>query len=214
MSDFYKTEEFKCVLEKIPPVKSVGTIEIEGNFIKYIAIETKSIDSVAIHRLDVEYSAALFDFYIKGLSEASRKFFYPYPLFDTLPKSVEDLSSRIKEWQKEDDWTVLSLIKKQEVIGVCLLKRFRTPQATSGLAVHEEFRRMGLGYLLQTVVNEQARLLRLDKFHVKVEPENIASMRLHEKCGFKQTKTVPYLGLVDGVRQEIPVIEMVLELSY
>jgi len=214
MSDSCKTEEFKCMLEKIPPVKSVGTIEIEENFIKYISIEAKSIGSVAIHRLDVKYSAALFDFYFKGLSEESRKLFYPYPLFDTPPKSAEELSRRIKDWQRESDWTVLNLIKDQQIIGVSLLKRFRTPQATSGLAVHEEFRRMGLGHLLQTLVNVQARLLNLKKFHVKIEPENIASVRLHEKCGFKQTRMVSYLGYKDGVRKEIPVIEMVLELSY
>lgn len=214
MSDSYKAEELKCVLEKIPPVKSVGTIEIEENFIKYISIEAKSIGSVAIHRLDVKYSAALFDFYFKGLSEESRKRFYPYPLFNTPPESAKELSGRIRDWQREDDWTVLNLIREQQIVGMCFLKRFRTPQATSGLAVHEEFRRMGLGNLLQTIVNIQARLLNLKKFHVKVEPENIASVRLHEKCGFKQTRTVSYLGYKDGVRKEIPVIEMVLELSY
>jgi len=214
MSDSYKTEEFKRVLEKIPQINSVGTIEIKGNIIKYIFIETKALGVLAVRQLDLDLSAALFDFYFKGLSEESRKRFYPYPLFDTLPGSVEELSKRIKDWQREDDWTVLNLIKKQQIIGVCLLKRFRTPQATSAIALNEKYRKMGLGHLLQTIVNEQARFLRLKKFHVKVEPENIASIRLHEKCGFKQTRTVPYLGYVNGVRKEIPVIEMVLELSY
>ena len=214
MSDSNKIEEFKRVLEKIPQVSSVGTIEIKENIIKYISIETKALGIVAVHQLDLDYSTALFDFYFKGLSEESRKRFYPYPLFDTLPESAAELSKRITDWQREDDWTVLNLIKEQQIIGVCFLKRFRTPQVTSGLALHEKFRKIGLGYLLQTIVNEQARFLRLKKFHVKVEPDNIASIRLHEKCGFKQTKTVPYLGCVDGVRKEIPVIEMVFELSY
>ena len=214
MSDYYTIEEFKRVLEKSPQVHSVGTIKTEGNFIKYISFETRPVGSVTIHRLDVNYSAALFDFYYKGLSEASRKRFYPYPLFDKPLKTVAELTNRIRDWQREDDWTVLNLIKEQQIIGVCLLKRFHTLQATSAIALHEKFRRMGLGHLLQTIVNEQARFLGLKKFHVKVEPDNIASIRLHEKCGFKQTKTVAYLGFVDGVRKEIPVIEMVLELNY
>jgi RimJ/RimL family protein N-acetyltransferase len=214
MSDSYKTEEFKRVLEKIPQVKSIDTIEIKENIVKYITIDIKALGIVTVRQLDLDYSAALFDFYLKGLSEASRKRFYPYPLFDTLPKSAAELSERIKDWQKEDDWTVLNLIKAQQIIGVCFLKRFRTPQVTSGLALHEKYRKMGLGHLLQTIVNEQARFLRLKKFHVKVEPENIASLRLHEKCGFKQTRTLSYLGYKDGIRKEIPVIEMVLELSY
>ena len=214
MSDFHKTEEFKHVLEKNPQVSSVGAIELKENIIKYISIETKALGVVSVHQLDLDYSAALFDFYFNGLSEASRKRFYPYPLFDKPLKEVAELTNRIRDWQREDDWTVLNLIKEQQIIGVCLLKRFHTLQATSAIALHEKFRRMGLGLLLQTIVNEQARFLGLKKFHVKVEPDNIASIRLHEKCGFKQTKTVPYLGFVDGVRKEIPVIEMVFELSY
>ncbi len=103
MSDMYTTEEFKRVLESIPPVNSVGTIEIEENFIKYISLETRPIGSVTVHRLDINYSSALFDFYFKGLSKESRSSFYPYPLFDTPPKSAEALSKRIRDWEKEND---------------------------------------------------------------------------------------------------------------
>jgi len=214
MSDSYKAETFKSVLERIPQVNSVDSIEIEENIIKYVSIDIKALGIMAVRRLDLNYSTALFDFYFKGLSEASRKRFYPYPLFDTPLKSAAELTTRIKDWQKEDDWTLLNLMKAQQIIGICLLKRFRTPQATSAIALDEEYRNRGLGYLMQTIVNEQARFLRLKKFHVKVEPDNIASIRLHEKCGFKQTRTVPYSGYKDGVRKEIPVIEMVLDLSY
>lgn len=213
MSESLKIERFKRVLEQIPQVNAVGAIEIKENIIEYISIEAQSLEEITINRLERTFAAPLFDFYFKGLSADSRKRFYPYPLFDTPPKSVEELSDRIKDWEQEDDWTFLNLIKKHQIIGVCLLKRFRTPQATSGLALHEKYRRMGLGHLLQTIVNEQARFLSLKKFHVKVEPDNIASIRLHEKCGFRQTKTVPYLGYVDGVRKEIPVIEMIFELN-
>lgn len=214
MPVFHKTEDVKHILENLPQVTSVGTVEIEGNLIKYISIKTRSMGGVTVHQLDTHSSTALFDFYFEGLSQDSRKRFYPYPLFDTPPNSPRELSKRIKDWKRETDWTVLCLTKDKQIIGICLLKRFRTPQATSALAVHEDFRRMGLGHLLQTLVNAQARLLNLERFHVKVEPDNIASLRLHEKCGFNQTGMVPYFGYKDGVRAEITVIEMVYELGH
>jgi RimJ/RimL family protein N-acetyltransferase len=214
MSAFNKTDDVKHVLEKLPQVTSVGTVKIEGNLIKYISIKTRSMGGVTVHQLDTHSSAALFAFYFEGLSQESRKRFYPYPLFDTPPNSPRELSKRIDDWKKETDWTVLCLTKDKQIIGICLLKRFRTPQATSALAVHEDFRRMGLGHLLQTLVNAQARLLNLERFHVKVEPDNIASLLLHEKCGFKQSGMMSYLGYKDGLRVEIPVIKMIYELGH
>jgi RimJ/RimL family protein N-acetyltransferase len=56
---------------------------------------------------------------------------------------------------------------------------------TSGIAVRDEFLKKGLGYLLQKIIMEQARLLKLKSFHVKIVSDNAASIKLHEKCGFK-----------------------------
>jgi RimJ/RimL family protein N-acetyltransferase len=163
----------------------------------------------------MEDSAALFDFYFRGLSEESRDFFPPYPLFSPPLSSVEELVTRIRDWQKEDDWTVLKLVKDEQIIGMGLLKRYQTERPVSGLAVREEFQKVGLGLLLQTIINEQARLLGLRKLYATLAQENIASLRVHEKCGFKQTgKLVPHFGYKDGSkvvdRQDI---EMVREFN-
>ena len=83
---------------------------------------------------------------------------------------------------------------------MCLLKKYRREQATSGLAIRERFQKMGLGYLLQTIVNEQARLLGLSGFCVTVSPDNIASLKVHEKCGFNRTgRLVPHFSYQNGV---------------
>ena len=100
MSDSYKTERLKDVLEKIPQVNSVDSIQIDKNIIEYVSIDIKALGIMTIRRLDLNYSMALFDFYFKGLSEASRKRFYPYPLFDTPLTSAAELTTRIKDWQK------------------------------------------------------------------------------------------------------------------
>ena len=99
---------------------------------------------------------------------------------------------------------------------MCLLKRWSTKQPTSGLAVHEGFRENRLGLLLQTIVTEQALLLELKRVCATVAPDNTASLRVHQKCGFKKTgRMVPHYTEKDGVRVfEREDVELVLELKY
>lgn len=226
MPSLFKNTELRRALEVLPQVQSVSRIRIVQNIIKYISIETKSIGRVTIRQLNVIDSPALFDFYFRGLSEKSRKLFAPYPLFSTPPNSVDELSKRIADWQRENDWTVLNLIKDKQIIGVCLLKRYRTEQVTSGLAVQDKFHGMGLGHLLQTIIIGQARLLKIGRFHVKIVSDNIASVRLHEKCGFRKTRTLPqpiYEEILEYLRArdikngnqavDRSIIEMVIDLE-
>lgn len=209
-------KNIKQVLKKLPGVESVKEIKIKDKIIEYISFENKSMGRLMVHRLNVEDSAALFDFYFRGLSEESRNFFPPYPLFSPPLNSVEELSSRIMDWEKEDDWTVLKLSNDEQIIGVCLLKRYKTERPTSGLAVREEFQKMGLGFLLQTIVNEQARLLSLNKLYATMAQDNIASLQVHKKCGFKQTgRLVPHFGYKNGTKVvDRHDIEMVIEFNY
>ena len=122
-----------------------------------------------------------------GLSETARNFFPPYPLFSPPVESVQELSKRIQDWKKESDWTVLKLARGGQIIGLGILKRFKTERPISGLAVREEYQKMKLGLLLQTIINEQAHLLGLAKLYAAASPDNVASVRLHKKCGFKLT---------------------------
>jgi RimJ/RimL family protein N-acetyltransferase len=191
MATFRGAEELKSALEELSQVGSVGDFSVEGNFIRTIAIETESAGRMIVRRLEVDDAAGLFEFYSEGLSEKPRKLFAPYPLFHTPPGSTRELSRRIADWKKENDWTALNLIKEGRIIGFGLLKRFKTEKVTSSIVIRDEFLKKGLGYLLQNIIIEQARLLNLKRFHVKVVSDNLASMRLHEKCGFTQTRILP-----------------------
>ena len=206
----------KNVIEKLPGVESASEIKIKNKIIEHISIKNKSMGRLMVHRLNIEDSSALFDFYFRGLSEKSRNFFPPYPLFSPPLNSVEELSNRILDWQKEDDWTFFELIKDEQIIGVCLLKRYNTERPTSGLAVHEQFQKMGLGVILQTIVNEQARLLNLEKLYATLAQDNIASLEVHKRCGFKQTgRLVPHFGYKNGIKEiDRHDIEMVREFNY
>ncbi len=226
MSASDNENNLKCSLEGLPQVVSVDQVKIENNIIKYMSFETRSIGQIEARQLDLNDAPALFDFYTAGLSEKPKRLFAPYPLFHTPPGSASELADRIADWKKEHDWTAISLVKDERIIGLCLLKRFWTEQVTSGIAIRDEFVKLGLGYLLQKIIVEQARLLKLDKFHVKIVSDNLSSVRLHEKCGFKQTRILPpplyeeilkYLNECDmknGIKaKDRRIIEMVVELD-
>lgn len=206
----------KASLEKLPVVKSIEKIEIIGNKINLILVESRFADNFEISVLSLEDSDQLFDFYFNGLSGKARNFFPPYPLFSPAPGSSEDIKTRITEWKKEDDWTVLKLVNHNQIIGICLLKRYKTDRPVSGLAISEDFQRLGLGSLLQTVINEQACLLKLEKLYVTLAGDNIASLNVHKKCGFIETgKLVPHFAYKNGIKEvDRQDIEMRINFDY
>ena len=227
MAVFCKTEALRRNLQSLPEIVSLGEIEVENNIIKYISLETRAIGGVTVHQLDLSDAPGLFEFYTEGLSEKPRRLFAPYPLFHTPPSSADELASRITNWKSENDWTALILVKDRRTIGFALLKRFSTEQVTSAIVVRDEFLKRKMGYLLQYMIVEQARLLDLKKFHVKIVSGNLASMRIHEKCGFKQTRVLPppiyeeileYLSDSDKKNGNEPVdrhiVELVIDLDH
>ena len=208
-------KNIKSFLLKLPDIESIKEVEIKDSIIQKITLQSKKIGEVIINQLQIEDSPKLFEFYFYGLSQNARIFFPPYPLFSPLPQNPEELADRIKNWKKEKDWTVLKLVYNKQIVGICLLKRFKTDRPTSGLAVHEKFQKMGLGILLQTIVNEQARLLGIKKLTITLAQDNIASLKLHEKAGFKKTENlVPHSTYVNGVKKiDRQDIEMIKELT-
>ena len=192
----------KQVLEKILGIISVDDISIQDRIIKTISLKKESVGELIIQRIRTTDAAALFDFYFWGLSTQSRIYFPPYPLFSPPMASVPELTQRIKDWSIEDDWTVLKLVKDEKIIGVGLLKRYKTGKPTSGLAVIEELQGKGVGFLIQTIINEQARLLELKELYATVAQTNTASLELHQRCGFKQTgDLVPHFVYRNGVKE-------------
>ncbi len=195
-------------------VRSVSDVELKGNRIKYFTFGTNTLENLAVRQLEVSDAPDLHRFYFHDLSNASRKLFASYPLFSSLPASAEDLANRIREWKREDDWVFFNVWNDSRIIAAGFLKRCATDKPTSGIAVSDEYHRMGLGYIVQCVVDLQAYLLNLKKLYIKVEQGNAASFKLHEKCGFKQIGIVPYAVYNDDwVKVEQPVIEMVLDFT-
>lgn len=197
-----QVRNIKIALGRLPGIASVDEVRIERQLIERVSVKSKPLGQLTLQRLRAADAPHLFDFYFHGLSAKSQNFFPPYPLFSSPVSSGEELKSRIIDWEKEDDWTVLSLIKDERIIGIGMLKRFNTERPTTGLAVREEYHRAGLGQLIQTAINEQARLLNLKRLYATVAPDNVVSLRLHLKCGFKKTgKLVPHYVYRNGIKE-------------
>jgi RimJ/RimL family protein N-acetyltransferase len=191
MTSLSKIEKLKNTLASLKGVVAIDSLDVEENIIRRVSIVTSSLGTVNACRTDANDAQELFEFYMEGLSEKPRQLFAPYPLFHTPPGSAGEMARRIEEWKKETDWAAINLFKDKRVIGFGLLKRFRSEQVTSAIAIRDEFLQKGLGYLLQMIIVEQGRLLNLPRFHVKVVSDNYASVRLHEKCGFRETRKLP-----------------------
>lgn len=226
MTPFGQGEELKHTLEELAPVISVDEIKIENGFIRSLVIGTSTIGVVTVCRLEADDAPSLFALYASGLSEKSRRLFAPYPLFNTSPASADELAARIAAWKREDDWTALNMVKDNRIIGLGILKRLRTEQVTSGIMIADEYQGKSLGFLLQSLIVAQARLLKVGRFHIKVISDNQASVRLHEKCGFRWSRRLPpplyedvlqYLSEVDKKNgadcHDRHVMEMAIELE-
>lgn len=197
-------------------VVSVGQVRVEDGLIQQTSVEHRGLGRITLVRLEVADAEKLFDFYVNGLSMRSRDFFPPYPLFSPMPDGPQELAGVIGRWREERSWTVLLLWREDALIGMCLLKWYDTERPVSGLAVREDYRKRGLGRLLQTVVNEQARLLGLKAVYATMAPENIDSQEVHVRSGFRRTgRTVPHYAYVAGRkvvdRQDV---EMILDLQH
>jgi RimJ/RimL family protein N-acetyltransferase len=206
----------KEALAKLAGVTAINEIQTSERKIEFIDFTTASAGMMTARRLTAENATALYDFYFNGLSTASQDFFPPYPLFAPAPDTAAELKKRILDWQQEGDWNVLTLFQGEQIIGICILKRYHSARPTSGLAVSDAFQGQGLGLFLQTIINEQARLLELERVYATVAPDNENSLKMHRKSGFRRTgKLVPHYGYRNGKkvidRQDI---ELVKEFQY
>lgn len=209
-------KNIQSCLKELPEIEAVSEVKIDGNIIKHITIQSSSLGRLIVSSLHTKDAPELFNFYFQGLSERARNFFCPYPIFNPRPSDPEDLSNKIKNWKREKDWTLLKLLTDRQIIGICLLKRYKTGRPTSGLAIHEKFQKMGLGILLQTIINEQACLLGIKILTITLAQNNVASLKVHEKAGFKKTgRLVPHFTYIKGVKKMDRLdIEMIKKFNY
>ena len=138
---------------------------------------------IEINEKDIE---TCWDFYWSKLNQEDRKYFAPYPLFNTfLDKS--QFKSKFIEFQKEKNWIMIGVFNKKNMVGFGHLKKLRWQNVkgeknkgpNTGLILHPSFRKMGLANKLQKLLIEKA-IQKKEKFlYARVNINNIGSLKLH-----------------------------------
>ena len=83
--------------------------------------------------------------------------------------------------------------EKKRYVSALRMEPFQDGLLLAGLETMPECRRRGYGALLVTQTLEQLRGMRV---YAHVEKGNLASLRLHEKCGFR--KIMDHAVYIDG----------------
>ena len=87
-------------------------------------------------------------------------------------------------------------------------------RAEVGVAVLAQYRKQGLGTAaLQQLCDWASRQLSVVQLYAYVQSENIASQRLFQKVGFRQTAVLPSWFVKGGVLQDAHVYQCVFELN-
>lgn len=90
------------------------------------------------------------------------------------------------------------------VLGWCALSPFSSRKVYSGVAevtiyIASEAQGMGIGKKLLEQLVTESEGAGFWTLQARIFPENIASIKLHEKCGFRVVGTREKLGMRDGV---------------
>ena len=111
-SNNINTRNIESQLQKLPGIISVDDINIKERIIEHIHIEKEPISRLVFQLSNLAYIAALSGFYADGLTEAPGNFPTPCPVFSPLIISAEDPADRIIDLNREDEGTVLKLVKE------------------------------------------------------------------------------------------------------
>lgn len=115
---------------------------------------------------------------------------------------------KVPDWEK---WNTKFLIQcrfvaeaDQEVLGWCALSPFSTREVYRGVAevtiyIAEKAQGKGIGKLLLKHLVAESEHAGFWTLQARIFTENVASIKLHEKCGFRQVGIREKLGQREGV---------------
>ncbi|OGU62416.1 MAG: hypothetical protein A2V66_17155 [Ignavibacteria bacterium RBG_13_36_8] len=110
------------------------------------------------------------------------------------PKNISDAEDFIKDYSSHHDFEVegwkqfgIFLIEDNTLIGDCGCCIQPDNQAEIGYTISPQYQRKGLGSeVVESLINFLFRELSLRKIIAKTDPENIGSIKVLEKFGFRK----------------------------
>jgi len=134
--------------------------------------------------------------------------------FETMPRTAEDFEARISDAR----FPLLVSAEGEKVIGWAGLARYSDRQCYAGIGeasvyVDASARGRGVGTELAEALASGARSGGFHKMIGKLFTDNVASIRLVERCGFDSVGLHRRHGKLDGAWRDVLVVERLLELE-
>lgn len=121
---------------------------------------------------------------------------------------IATFETKVPDWEK---WNAKFLPQgrfvaetNKSILGWCALSPFSTREVYKGVAevtiyIAEETQKKGVGTLLLQRLVKESEISGFWTLQARIFTENIASIVLHEKCGFRKVGIREKLGQRDGI---------------
>jgi phosphinothricin acetyltransferase len=134
--------------------------------------------------------------------------------FETEPRTPADLEALLKK--KGERYPTVVVERDGRIVAWAGASSYRERPAYAGVAEHSVYvgrdaRGTGVGRL---ALEELARVYAARGFWKlcsRIFPENVASIKLHEKCGFRVVGTYRRHGKLDGAWRDTVIVEKLLD---
>lgn len=154
----------------------------------------------------VDDAAAIARIYNQGIEER-------IATFETEPRSPADIARQLTE--KGDRFPTVVVERDGAIVAWAAAGAYRSRPAYAGVAEHSvyvarEARGMGAGLVALDALGETYRARGFWKLVSRIFPENVASLALHERAGFRVVGVYRRHGRLDGAWRDCVIVEKLL----
>jgi phosphinothricin acetyltransferase len=133
--------------------------------------------------------------------------------FETRPRTVAQIERQLAE--RDDRFPTLVAERGGDVVGWAGAGPYSDRAAYAGVAAHSvyvarEARAGGVGFAVLSALCREYERRGFWKLCSRIFPENVASLRLHERAGFRVVGTYRRHGKLDGAWRDCVIVERLL----
>jgi L-amino acid N-acyltransferase YncA len=133
--------------------------------------------------------------------------------FETTPRAAEDIEAQLAE--KGDRYPTVLVERDGQVVAWASAGPYRTRPAYAGVAEHSVYvarseRGTGAGKVALEALAREYEARGFWKLVSRIFPENVASLALHERAGFRTVGVYRRHGRLDGEWRDCVIVERLL----
>lgn len=133
--------------------------------------------------------------------------------FETAPRSPEQVAAQLRE--KGDRFPTIVVEEESRVVAWASVGTYRERPCYAGVGEHSvyvdrDFRSRGAGLIALDALTEACAAQGFWKLVSRIFPENIGSLGLHERAGFRVVGVYQRHGKLDGEWRDCVIVEKLL----